>query len=102
MLDYGAKTKKDALRSYNLDVVQELTGVKDSALSRSKTGTINLSECHDIERASTRKSRNCFVCLRENKRETVGFLCRTCDVWLHIQVNSDQTCRRKWHKDNEA
>lgn len=93
-LNYQKCMKKNARRDFHIKVVEELTGISNSASS----SRVENDCSHSIERVSAKIRRVCRICASQGKQSLSSFRCKTSDVWLHIQVE----CWDKWHSASKT
>lgn len=76
-------------------IAKELCGVQETFVQRKRNTGVSSNNQHSIERVSQDKRGNSRVCLDGGKQFKKAFICRTCNVWLHIQVDETETCCNK-------
>ncbi len=93
--------KRNALRDFHVSIARELCGIEGTYTCRSGTNKQRKLDHHYIQLVSSNKRRYCNICSRYGLCYNVVFKCRKCDVWLHIQVDQEQNCR-KWLRNESS
>ena len=92
--------KRNARLNYHLVIVKALTGCA-TGVSRRPVQEISNTEHHGIERVIRTRRGNCKVCTGMGKYSKSAFRCRKCNVFLHIQIDSQETCWDTFHKSTQ-